>query len=689
MSEDGADRFGDPVVRAAVREWTTVRGVELIVPQQPLAAAGRSGAVLREFIVRRRHADPQRILIKVSDRGRGDAEATRHEAAMRANPTFAQSHLVGLAYDPWPVGEDRLLMFQELAPDSVRLGDLHGDELVSASRYAARLLTGWTPIRTHSVVTVRDYLDRELNRGVSSPLADQLAQRFGLHSDRVDVDGTSRLNPVWLCGDDSTLGDSKVDVECGHAHGDLHVGNVLVPRDRRGRPRWEGIRLVDLAGFEEDAPLTRDLVTLVLSALLPTLTELPPGQAANLARLVVEPDLDVPGGLPAEVADLVAGVYHDGTPAALRDRRPWYRQYLLSVVAEALRHATYADAGERGRRWYLGVAARAADAVAPIVAGPTAERPWSPPSQPPTRPAPHPSRPATAPARTRATTDRTEESGPGPTTVAARAARSAPRRSAIALTAAAAMVAAYLAVRTDAEPSDAPVDRGPAARGPALIPELWAAADEVGGTTEPVTGGRYERTEVVRDTWETTPGGTRQREREIMWRRSDGFGCRVHLPADPGAPPVPEEQSFEPNPRAGTDEEPSDDPAVLRYQLRRTHAPEAGPAGDLRAVADLFARRHLAPAQRAAALRVLATTQGITPRGTRSDSQGRIGLAVGADVARTDHTTREILVIDRRTGHLLEHLTLTVGPAGDESPNAKVTYVASAEVDRAGCRIPA
>jgi hypothetical protein len=55
----------DTAVAEAILAWENHVGVEVIRPQQPLLAHGQSGASLLDVIVRRPHADSQRILIKV------------------------------------------------------------------------------------------------------------------------------------------------------------------------------------------------------------------------------------------------------------------------------------------------------------------------------------------------------------------------------------------------------------------------------------------------------------------------------------------------------------------------------------------------------------------------------------------------------------------------------------------------
>ncbi|MEU4552755.1 CU044_5270 family protein [Micromonospora violae] len=83
------------------------------------------------------------------------------------------------------------------------------------------------------------------------------------------------------------------------------------------------------------------------------------------------------------------------------------------------------------------------------------------------------------------------------------------------------------------------------------------------------------------------------------------------------------------------------------------HQPRSnGPQSAVRAVADLYRNNAVDQDVRVAALRYLARADGVLLRGTVTDRIGRPGLAVSVD---SDKGTRDLLVIDRRTGLLLAY----------------------------------
>ena len=97
----------------------------------------------------------------------------------------------------------------------------------------------------------------------------------------------------------------------------------------------------------------------------------------------------------------------------------------------------------------------------------------------------------------------------------------------------------------------------------------------------------------------------------------------------------------------------STDPGRLAEQLGEHHSSAPGDAAlaVLSALADLNHAHTPGRDVRAAALRVLAGTDGLTYHGAVTDRAGRHGIAVAA--SSSDGITRKLLIIDPRTGDLL------------------------------------
>jgi hypothetical protein len=87
-----------------------------------------------------------------------------------------------------------------------------------------------------------------------------------------------------------------------------------------------------------------------------------------------------------------------------------------------------------------------------------------------------------------------------------------------------------------------------------------------------------------------------------------------------------------------------------------------GPQSAARAVADLYRASAVDREVRVAALGFLARTDGILLRGEVTDRLGRRGLAVSVD--SNDGGTRDLLVLDQRTGWLLAYESMLLSPPG-------------------------
>lgn len=208
-----------------------------------------------------------------------------------------------------------------------------------------------------------------------------------------------------------------------------------------------------------------------------------------------------------------------------------------------------------------------------------------------------------------------------------------------------------------------PSASGPTTTGVSAYEELSALADRVAGLREPARTGRY--TYVWLQSWSTDTtggaGGATAAFDEKLWRAPDGSGRRTTVTLPVEAPPTGSTpgggattvETYRPGGLAVVVERPSADPDTLAGQLNR-HTPFTnGPHAPLRAVADMYRYHSLAPDQRAAALRVLATSAGLVSAGPTRDRAGRGGLAV--TVGSDGGDTRDVAIFDPVNGTLLSY----------------------------------
>ena len=127
-------------------------------------------------------------------------------------------------------------------------------------------------------------------------------------------------------------------VRFGRAHGDLNLGNVLMPVDP---PRPEEYKLIDLGGFSPKAPLARDPMHLLLSIAVEWLKSgINPGTQLSrmLIDVIVRPGAQTTEKEYQEVSQAIHGAGHKWAAAkGLGD--DWTRQSLLSLVGCGMLYA--------------------------------------------------------------------------------------------------------------------------------------------------------------------------------------------------------------------------------------------------------------------------------------------------------------------------------------------------------------
>jgi tetratricopeptide (TPR) repeat protein len=306
-----------------------------------------------------------------------EQEPGRHEAAWHSNENFSEQHFARQPVPPFPVGDDdeRFLLLQEVAGDLIDYRPLNEASPVLRAEVGAAvvrlMLRSWNgkrwPERPEiSRAIVANYLGWELRTKIGE--IEDWAVGKGLASrgqEWIDGPGERLPNPIGMVLTGLSVHRVIVDYIWGLTHGDLHQGNVLVPYSElmSGEPvealSPSRIRLIDLAGFDPAAPLTRDLVTLSLSLVA---VEFGGGRGMDDSEALLQTLLDGGTsrrpltGLAGRVRVLLSAV--DSVPGSLLGE--WRAQYLLSLLAGALAHTTYENVGDTGRRWFFTLAARAA-----------------------------------------------------------------------------------------------------------------------------------------------------------------------------------------------------------------------------------------------------------------------------------------------------------------------------------------
>jgi hypothetical protein len=400
--------FGAPA-GSVIHTWAEQEGLSIEVKE--VLTNGTTSARVVVVAITPEIGYRTKCLIKVcppDDEGR-PREARRHNIAVRQFPDFSRDHLVKLAYPSLPVENDELVMFQELAGNSVHdtpplariLDNVARHGPIEAGSALDLALISKTVFRS----VLQDWGKNQANAGrtekIAAPafLRSLLGPRIepggslqtwaGAHAGAlldptkhwISIDKEVLVNPIRLASDESLCAERFLEPFLGPVHGDLHEENVLVTTDlgrlqARPNPPKVSYRLIDLSKFDASAPLAFDPVHMLLSMVGRHLDGLPADQQVALARYVIDPrDAVSAEQLPGWRQKLVSAFHSAPPPWLDKFESEWREQTLLSMVAGGLIYACRRTTPPANRWWYARLAAMAADKYVGVdndlVPGPT------------------------------------------------------------------------------------------------------------------------------------------------------------------------------------------------------------------------------------------------------------------------------------------------------------------------------
>ncbi|AWT46184.1 MULTISPECIES: hypothetical protein [Streptomyces] len=398
--------FDDTVVDRELAALLDTNGYELEHPQR-LETGGSGGKLVLGYL-RKVRGEPRpggmRIIKLVGPSPDAEAEPANHLRALDVRvpgtEDFTERHLVKLDLLSLKVG-DSWLMFQYPAGDGqetttlARLGRTRRLPQLAA-HVVERVLGGWNPNPTtggrDKVPTAAEFVTELLGRRADpdSPLRAWTRSLLGPLTDSekwFTLPGGDRPvpNPLLL-GAASPLSAHRLPfTPRGHAHGDLHPGNIMVPV--RERASAEDFWLIDLSRFSATALLARDpahlLVCLIADCYLPHMGE--EAREELLTALTADaeacPGPLIPQGLAATVTEVRRAWISWGASAHLGIDPHWRQQWFLALQACALMVSARRRYTEADRWWFYRLAAEACGAFlgarqvrspesAPVVSGP-------------------------------------------------------------------------------------------------------------------------------------------------------------------------------------------------------------------------------------------------------------------------------------------------------------------------------
>ncbi|WP_432193090.1 hypothetical protein, partial [Streptomyces sp. bgisy027] len=269
--------FGDAAVASAIIESLLHNGLEIRSDSVRALRRGYTGARLARAQLANveKPYKPRSCVIKFCppvpvNRRRVIHESQQHSAILQQRPRkFSRWHLTEIAFPPVMCPEGALVIGQSMA-DGIPLGTVELDQLADACEIIwGEMLFGWTGEWYDSEpTTLAALLKRELGDSFHADgwLRGWAQDRGLLAPSFLELpDEEKPLPNPWRLFDVGTP-TTQMGLDClvGRTHGDLHGDNVLIPA-HDGIVDPAGFRLIDLATYDAQAPLSRDLATLLIS----------------------------------------------------------------------------------------------------------------------------------------------------------------------------------------------------------------------------------------------------------------------------------------------------------------------------------------------------------------------------------------------------------------------------------------
>ncbi|MFE9107888.1 AAA family ATPase [Actinomadura geliboluensis] len=306
----------------------------------------------------RRPEDPQRKR----------PESAQHKKALKESPAeFREQHLVESAFPPIRCGGGGFVMGLSRV-DGVPLGAVELSQLADVCKQVwEKTLHGWTKHAfARRASTVAELLRWELGDSTQARTwMHDWADERGLLTPallRLPDENAPLPNPWRMLDVNVPEGRTKIHYLVGRTHGDLHGDNVLVPMFDETFYAEE-FRLIDMATYHPEGPLSRDPAALLVSLCSREIgfSSSDSVQEASLAYL--EHDRRAArlcDTIPAEIRNVIDAL-REPTREFAREagwEADWHKQLKVSLLAEAMLHSAYESSLPKTARWCSRLAGR-------------------------------------------------------------------------------------------------------------------------------------------------------------------------------------------------------------------------------------------------------------------------------------------------------------------------------------------
>ncbi|WP_204015009.1 helix-turn-helix domain-containing protein, partial [Virgisporangium aurantiacum] len=318
----------------ALADWAKARNLTVEIAEPRLVSRGYTGSSFVLVIVLQSSRPARRLILRLHPEG--------WPPPVR-EVGFMDEYRVRMAFDPIAMSGGGFLVFEDIDPTDgtvETLAQVPDRHLPQACAALIRVLLRPQRVDTTSAMS---FISLELGDRFQPPTGTGDALWITTDEDP----GPPLPNPA-LMARGRTGSQITFHATFGAACGDLYPGNVLLPTGSDPR-RFERFRLIDLAAYTPDAPLTRDPVDLILALATDALGSSSSAGRDALLEAVLRPDQAV-AAPPSAAA--IGAIYRAGLEIFKANGvgDDWRSQYLLSVLARALR---------RGGWWFFRLAAHA------------------------------------------------------------------------------------------------------------------------------------------------------------------------------------------------------------------------------------------------------------------------------------------------------------------------------------------
>ncbi|MFD0686015.1 tetratricopeptide repeat protein [Actinomadura fibrosa] len=388
VSDELADVLRDPAVALEIIETLLANRVE--IRDVTTVREGYSGARLAMVTLANlseRSPDPRPCVIKYcppevasrrpKDLGAKRQESERHRKALDdAPPEFREDHLVDTAFAPIRCTGGDFVLGLSMA-DGEPLAKVELSELAKVcGQVWGKILREWactSDTFERKETTVAGLLESELghNDAIRTWIYEWAEARGLLVPALLELPGEEKPlpNPWRILGGDVPADQKKIHYLVGRTHGDLHGDNVLVPM-QDGRVFPDEFRLIDLATYDRQGPLSRDAAELLLSLCSREIgASSPSGRDTFLAYLESgRRDESLDDGMTPHVRRVI-DVIREPTSEFARKKgfeSEWHKQLRVSLLAQAMLHTAYAASTASAAQWCSRLAGRLARELAPV-----------------------------------------------------------------------------------------------------------------------------------------------------------------------------------------------------------------------------------------------------------------------------------------------------------------------------------